>query len=184
VQSAGCCDLRVVSRHTELQDSALLGGTSEQAPSPFVSRRRKKVHSSGKPWSRIDQALRVADLLLQGGGFSAIVLDMCSIAPQDALRIPLATWLRYRAAAERTQASILLLTQHPCAKSSAELLLRLEPGSVHHEGSTVLNGIEHRLKVARRALHTDQNKCGSPTQPTQSATNANWCSRTVWAGPR
>jgi hypothetical protein len=128
----------VVSRHTELQDSALLGGTSEQAPSPFVSRRRKNVHSSGKPWSRIDQALRVADLLLQGGGFSAIVLDMCSIAPQDALRIPLATWFRYRAAAERTQASFLLLTQHPCAKSSAELLLRLEAGGVHHEGSTVL----------------------------------------------
>ncbi|MDX6461504.1 MAG: error-prone polymerase [Acidobacteriaceae bacterium] len=104
-----------------------------------MSRRRKKVHSSGKPWSRIDQALRVADLLLQGGGFSAIVLDMCSIAPQDALRIPLATWFRYRAAAERTQASFLLLTQHPCAKSSAELLLRLEAGGgVHHEGSTVL----------------------------------------------
>jgi recombination protein RecA len=115
-----------VSRHTE-QDSAHVGETSVQAPSLFVSLRRKKVHLSAKPWSRIDQALRVADLLLQGGGFSAIVLDMCSIAPEDVLRIPLSTWFRYRAAAERTQTSILLLTQHPCAKSSAELLLRLEP---------------------------------------------------------
>jgi recombination protein RecA len=162
-----------------LEDSVLLGRTSEQAPSPFVSRRRKKVHSSGKPWYRIDQALRVADLFLQGCGFSAIVLDMCSIAPKDALRIPLATWFRYRAAAERTQASILLLTQHRCAKSSAELLLRLEPGGVHHEGSTVLNGIEHRLKVARWRFTQIRTNVAPLRKPTQSATNANWCSRTV-----
>src|SRR5271154_1946151 len=31
-----------------------------------------------KPWTRIGQALSVADLLLQGSGFSAIVLDMGS----------------------------------------------------------------------------------------------------------
>jgi recombination protein RecA len=174
----------VVSRHTELQNSALPGGSFEQAPSLFVSRQHKKAHSSGKPWSRIDQALRVADLLLQGGGFSAIVLDMCSIAPEDALRVPLATWFRYRVAAERTQASFLLLTQHPCAKSSAELLLRLEPGGVHHEGSTVLNGIEHRLEVARRRFTQIRTSVASLRKPPQSATSVNWCSRTTWAGPR
>jgi len=171
------------SRHTEL-DSAQVEEISKQAPSLFVSRQRKKVHSSTKPWSRIDQALRVADLLLQGGGFSAIVLDMCSIAPEDVLRIPLATWFRYRAAAERTQTSILLLTQHPCAKSSAELLLRLELGGVHHEGSTVLNGIEHRLEVARRRFTRTRTNVAPLCKPPQSVNSANWCSRTPWAGPR
>ena len=68
--------------------------------------------------------MRATDLLLQGGGFSALVLDFGGIAPEHAARVPLATWFRYRAAAERTQASILLLTQHPCAKSSAGLVLR------------------------------------------------------------
>ena len=68
------------------------------------------------------------DLLLQAGGFSAIVLDMASIELEHASRVPLATWFRYRAAAERTQACVLLLTQHGCAKSSTELLLRFEPG--------------------------------------------------------
>jgi hypothetical protein len=172
-----------VSRHTE-QDSAQVEETSEQAPSLFVSQRRKKVHLSAKPWSRIDQALCVADLLLQGGGFSAIVLDMCNIAPEYVLRIPLATWFRYRAAAERTQTSILLLTQHPCAKSSAELLLRLELGGVHHEGSTVLNGIEHRLEVARRRFTPTRTNVAPLCKPPQSITSANWCSRTPWAGPR
>lgn len=31
---------------------------------------------SAKPWSRMEQAMRATDLLLQAGGFSAIVLDM------------------------------------------------------------------------------------------------------------
>jgi hypothetical protein len=67
---------------------------------------------TAKPWSRIEQALRVADLLLQAGGFSAIVLDLGSIAPEHVSRIPLATWFRYGAAAERSRTSVLLLTQH------------------------------------------------------------------------
>ncbi|MDQ2834513.1 MAG: hypothetical protein M3Y50_12345 [Acidobacteriota bacterium] len=41
----------------------------------------------------------VTDLLLQAGGFSAIVLDLGSIAPEHVSRIPLATWFRYGAAA-------------------------------------------------------------------------------------
>jgi hypothetical protein len=32
-----------------------------------------RVSSPSKPWSRIEQGLRTADLLLQGGGFSAVV---------------------------------------------------------------------------------------------------------------
>ena len=54
----------------------------------------------GRPWSRIEQALRATDLLLQAGGFGAIVLDMGSLAPEHVSRIPLATWFRYRAGAE------------------------------------------------------------------------------------
>jgi recombination protein RecA len=79
-----------------------------------------------KPWSRMEQALRTTDLLLQGGGFSAIVLDMGSLAPEAVSRVPLATWFRYRAAAERTQTSIVLLTQHSW---SAREALRLSRGS-------------------------------------------------------
>ena len=90
--------------------------------------RRGFASGTGRPWGRIEQALRATDLLLQAGGFGAIVLDMGSLAAEHVSRIPLATWFRYRAAAERTQASVLLLTQHACAKSSAGLVLRLESG--------------------------------------------------------
>jgi len=62
-------------------------------------------------------------------------------------RIPLATWFRYRAAAERTQACVILLTQYPCAKSSAELVLRMEKGVIRTQGGRVMTGFERRVEV-------------------------------------
>jgi recombination protein RecA len=135
-----------------------------------------------KPWSRIDQALRVTDLLLQAGGFSAIILDLGSVAPEFASRIPLATWFRYRAAAERSQASILLLTQHACANSSAGLVLRLQPAIARHNEPTVFTGIEHCVEVVRERF-APTNVVPMRKQP-QSDRSASWHSRTAWAGQR
>jgi recombination protein RecA len=140
--------------------------------------------SPNKPWARIEQALRVVDLLLQAGGFSAIVLDMASIAAEQVARVPLATWLRYRAAAERTQASVLLLTQHPCAKSSGELQLRFEPGEARYDGATVFSGIEHRLEIERRRFAPTKTNVIPLRKPPKSVSAAHWRSETTWVGPR
>src|SRR3981081_2684989 len=145
---------------------------------------QRKPVVSGKPWSRIEQALRVTDLLLQAGGFSAIVLDMGSIAPEYASRVPLATWFRYRAAAEKSQASILLLTQHACAKSSAGLVLRLQPGNVLHEEKTVFTGVEYRVEAGRERFQPTSTNAIPLRKPPQRATAASWQSRTAWAGAR
>jgi recombination protein RecA len=139
---------------------------------------------ANKPWNRIEQALSTTDLLLQGGGFSAIVLDMGSIAPEHSSRVALSMWFRYRAAAERMQASILLLTQHPCAKSSAELLLRLRPGNARRDEVTVFTGIEHEIEVVRRRFTQVPTNVIPLRKPPQRATTSNWQSRTTWAGPR
>ena len=52
------------------------------------------------------------------GGFSSAgrwiwrsVFDMGAVAPEHALRVPLASWFRFRQAAERTQSTFLLLSQ-------------------------------------------------------------------------
>ena len=102
------------------------------------------------PWSRLDQALRATDLLLQAGGFSAIVLDLASIAPEHATRVPLATWFRYRAAAERTRATLLVLTQQPCAKSAAGLVLRLSSPQESAGVAHVLNGLDVSAELVRK----------------------------------
>jgi recombination protein RecA len=149
---------------------------------PPVLKRSSMI--SGKPWARIEQALRVMDLLLQGGGFSCLVLDLGSIAPEYALRVPLATWFRYRAAAERSQASILLLTQRACAKSSAALLLRLQPGSSLREETTVFTGVEYCVEVARERFLAASSNVIPLRKPPHKATEARWQSRTTWVGRR
>ena len=141
---------------------------------------------TGRPWSRMEQALRATDLLLQAGGFGAIVLDMGSLAPEHVSRIPLATWFRYRAAAERTQASVLLLTQYACSKSSAGLVLRFEGGGALAQEATVLAGFERRIEVSRQrfAGPESQEKVVCLRKPPQRAGVATWHSQTTWAGRR
>jgi hypothetical protein len=140
--------------------------------------------AAGKPWGQIEQALKVTDLLLQAGGFGAIVLDMGGMAPEHVSRIPLATWFRYRAGAERTQARVLLLTQHACTKSSAELVLRMSGGDTVTVGATVLAGFERRVEVARRKFAEEAEKVVSIRKPPQRAGMAMWLSGTAWAGRR
>jgi recombination protein RecA len=149
---------------------------SSSRPGPGVRRRE------GKPWSRLDQALRATDLLLQGGGFSAIVLDMGGIAPEFALRVPLATWFRYRAAAERTHASVLLLTQHPCSKSSASLVLHCQPSSVDSDSTTVFTGTEHLVEITRDRFARNDNLLDfSSRKPPQSDHTVLWSAHTPWS---
>ena len=151
---------------------------------PRVSVSTIRPFGSISPWARMDRALRVTDLLLQGGGFSAIVLDLGSLAPEFASRVPLATWFRYRAAAERTQASILLLTQYACAKSSAELSLRFEAGEALRDEATVFTGVKHGVEVARRRFAVSAENVVPLRKPPKKADAANWQSRTAWAGSR
>jgi hypothetical protein len=174
-----CCEpvpkVRRSSREVApLQPVSGTGSPVPGAPRPLQQRR--------KPWSRLDQALRATDLLLQGGGFSAIVLDLGSIAPEFALRIPLATWFRYRAAAERTHASVILLTQHPCAKSSAGLVLHCSPSQVDPDSATVFTGAEYRIEIARdRFAHTSNVVNFGSRKPPQSDHTVLWSTRAAWS---
>lgn len=134
------------------------------------------------PWSCLEQALRVTDLLLQAGGFSSIVLDMGSIGAAFTSRIPLATWFRYRAVAEKTQCCLLMLTQYPTAKSSAEVMLRIVGSHPIEEGSTVFAGLKINTELARRRFESDSADVVSIRKPPQRVDAAEWQSKTEWAG--
>lgn len=129
-----------------------------------------------KPWSRLDQALRAADLVLQAGGFGAVVFNMGSIAAEHALRVPLASWFRFRQAAERTQATFLLLSQASCAKSSAEVRLHLARIATQHENRMVLTGSQFRADLVR-----DRNGMFAPGKKPASS-DTSWSHRATWAG--
>jgi recombination protein RecA len=141
---------------------------------PVRPRRRAKHYAT------IEQGLRSADLLLQTGGFSAIVLDLASIAPEFIARIELSTWHRYRLAAERTQSSILLLTQYPCAKSSSEFQLKLFPAEEIAGDPTVFAGTRPQVEVVRQRFTHEESIVIPLRKPPQSTRTASWKNHTTW----
>lgn len=160
--------------HERAEASPMRSPSGEQpmAVSPPLT----KARTMGKPWTRIEQALKATDLLLQAGGFSAVVLDLAGIAPEFVLRIELSVWFRYRAAVERSQACLLLLTKHPTAKSAGELLLRLHPKGARTDEATIFTGIEHRLEVERRRFVDNVVALRKPPQSTHTA----WKTQPAW----
>ncbi len=140
--------------------------------------------ASVNSWSRLSQALRVTDLLLQAGGFNAIVLDMGSITPEHALRVPVATWFRYRAAAERTHSSFILLTQRSCAKNSAALLLNLDVAQPREAGPTIFSGFVNQAEMSRQRFEQGPVNVVLIRKPVRRETKVEWNSRTAWAGQR
>jgi hypothetical protein len=113
-----------------------------------------------KPWTQLDQALRATDLLLQAGGFAAIVLDLGDTAAEHARRIPLATWFRFRQAADRARTSLVVVAQAGTAQgnsaqgtnaqSSAALALQCSPMSPVTAGGTVLRGFRFEVRNERQ----------------------------------
>jgi hypothetical protein len=85
-------------------------------------------------WARcrnIDQAFRATDLLIQGGGFGLIALDLSGIAPETVRHVPLNVWFRFRRAVEDTPAILVVLAQESNAKTCASLVLQLATERAH-----------------------------------------------------
>jgi recombination protein RecA len=122
-------------------------------------------------WARLEQGLRATDLLLQAGGFAAIVLDLGDTAPEQASRIPLATWFRYRQAAERTRCSLIVLGRRAYAQSAAGVVLeceavRADAAGKNIAGGTVLRGFQFAVRRGRErfaAVEIGTREPGSPT---------------------
>jgi hypothetical protein len=89
-------------------------------------------------WARLDQGLRATDLLLQAGGFAAIVLDLGDTAPEQASRIPLATWC-----------SLVVVGARGYAQSAAAVVLECAARCTEPACGTVLRGFEFAVRRER-----------------------------------
>ena len=81
---------------------------------------------------RLEQALKITDLLIQAGGFGLIALDTAGLPADVARRIPLTTWFRFRRAIEHTPTVLLAVGQESTSQSCASLVLRLERLRAEH----------------------------------------------------
>src|ERR1700738_4115131 len=89
----------------------------------------------------LDQSLRAADLLIQGGGFGFIALDLSDIPPETVRRVPLNAWFRFRRAVEDTATVLVVLEQESNAKTCASLVLQMKMESARwsNAGNTAGN---------------------------------------------
>jgi len=117
-------------------------------------------------WTRLEQGLRATDLLLQAGGFAAIVLDLGDTAPEQASRIPLATWFRYRQAAERAQCSLVVLGPRAYSQSAAAAVLECSTLRSDQAGGTVLRSFTFAVRRARERHAPAEITTRKPGPPT------------------
>ena len=138
----------------------------------WVRCNRESAPAKEKPWTRLDQALRATDLLLHAGGFAAIVLDLSDMTPEDASRTPLATWFRFRQAADRTRCCLVVLGQAAYAQSSAAVVLECAPLQPRTAGGTLLSGFSFEIRRGRQRFTPAAIEARKPPASTWSAIGA------------
>ena len=143
--------------------------------------------SSKEAWTCLDQALRAVDVLLNAGGFRVIVLDMGDVRAEQARRVPLASWYRYRLQAENSQALFLLLAQTSCANSCASAVVdctkadeRWECATGNQNGLPLLTGFQYKVSIDCKRAST--RKLAHPFgKKLVFATGTAWKRTTLWA---
>jgi hypothetical protein len=113
----------------------------------------------------VDKALRAVDMIVSDGGFGLVVLDLGDIRPQLAQNIPLNYWYRFRRAVESTNSCLIVIEQHPFAKSCAAQVITLcscdsewATSRNRAEGPKLLTGIRYVAEVTRSRVAHSQRK--------------------------
>jgi len=101
----------------------------------------------------LDQSLRAADLVIQGGGFGFIALDLSDVAPKTVRHVPLNAWFRFRRAVEDTSTVLLVLEQESNAKTCASLVLRMSMKAAKWSG-TAENNVKDNTAINTAGIST------------------------------
>jgi hypothetical protein len=121
------------------------------------------VHLDRLLWVRsnsAEHALKAVDLLIQGGGFGMVVLDLGDTPPAMARRISLTSWFRLRRAVENTPTVLVSVARQSNAKTCASL--QLECAREHAAWSGALHSSRLLRAISARATSTQRSKTCSP----------------------
>jgi hypothetical protein len=122
--------------------------------------------------NNLEHAFKSTDLLLQGGGFGLIVLDLGDVAAREAKRIISSWWYRFRRTLEATPTALLVIAEESCVRSCASLALELKQetwlwSSSNEELKTVSDGFTDKFNNGNtRALSPS---CSLSPVPTPAA---------------
>ncbi|MGC2244959.1 MAG: hypothetical protein WA609_00010 [Terriglobales bacterium] len=73
----------------------------------------------------LEQAFKVADILLQSGGFGLIAVNLSGIPERVVRKVPLSSWFRFSRVIEKFPAALVFVGEEPHATSCAGLVLRV-----------------------------------------------------------
>ena len=139
---------------------------------------RHPLDKQQNPWTRLEQALKVTDLILHNGGFGAVLMDLGDVAPLNARRIPLATWFRFLRAVDNTPTVFLLLTREPCAQTCASLVLRCQCCRERWSQAAELNGSSGVATLESLELEVEvMRRQALPHHHSRAVNSASWQTR-------
>jgi hypothetical protein len=121
-------------------------------------------------YRRLEQALRAADLLLQGGGFGMVAMDLAGLPVEVARRVPMTTWFRFKRAVEPTGASLLVLENESVVHGCASLGVKLNRND-HTRAGNLLHGLDVHAELVR-----DVELKKRVQRETRLQTRGPWCS--------
>src|ERR1017187_84952 len=96
----------------------------------------------------LEQAFKVADILLQSGGFGLIAVDLSGISERVVRKVPLSSWFRFRRVIEKYPAALVFVEQEPHATSCAGLVLRVSAEPAVFSGN-LLTQFNLKVEVVR-----------------------------------
>jgi len=71
--------------------------------------------------NQLEHAFKAADMILQSGGFSLVVLDLGDLPASQAKKIISSWWYRFRRVIENKPTALLVIAQDACVRSCASL---------------------------------------------------------------
>src|SRR6266498_1292649 len=74
--------------------------------------------------NNLEHAFKATDLLLQGGGFGLVLLDLGNVPAKSARRIISSWWYRFRRTLEATPTALVVIAEDSCLRSSSSAVLK------------------------------------------------------------
>lgn len=75
--------------------------------------------------NNLEHAFKATDLLLQGGGFGLVLLDLGNVPAKSSRRIISSWWYRFRRTLEATPTTLVVIAEDSCVRSCSSLALQL-----------------------------------------------------------
>jgi len=109
--------------------------------------------------NNLEDAFKAVDLLLHGGGFGFIVLNLADMPAKTLRRIVSTWWFRFRRALENTSTVLAVATPVACARSCAAMALELKNEEALWPGADSLVAEKQQQPLTRKSEPLSPHLC-------------------------